>query len=226
MNANNDSATTELLDLAKASWNPVLLVPSVPDLYTTRPLMVLLQSKYDQPLSADVEDVRQTALEQLEHIASFSHFIEAHDGASVLFLGEFGDDPELLTAIYGEEGEIRAATDLRKALDRTAPQSTDPDSEDEDEPLRPQHLWTIIVLPESSAQHIDLESIQEAIPDFTGRAYWYDPSDGLVKVQAWEEGDLDTGYLWAFQEDEDVDGYTLDGTPGRALFADLAARGN
>jgi hypothetical protein len=226
MNENTNDATTELLELAKASWNPTFLVPTAPDLIMTRPLMVLVQSKYDQPLSAGVDDVRQTALEQIEHIASFSQFIEAEaeDRVSVLFLAEFGDDPELVAGMYGEDGEIRVATNLQKALDLTAPQSTESDNDDEDEPLRPQHLWTIIVLPDPDVQHVDLESIQESIPDFTGKAYWYDPSDDLVKVQAWEDGDLDTGYLWAMQENEDVDGYTLDAAPGRALFAKLAAR--
>ena len=223
MNANSDDATTELLELAQAaSWNPALLVPPAPELFATRPLMVLLQGKHDQPLSAGIDDIRQSALEQLEHIASFSHFIEPQEGVSVLFLAEFDyDTSELWIAMSGGEIKIRAATDLREALRLEEPERSDGESDDEN--LRSQHLCTIIVLPESSAQHIDLESIQEAIPDFTGRAFWYDPSDDRVKVQAWEEGDLDTGYLWAIREDEDVEVYTIDAAPGRTLFATLAS---
>lgn len=226
MNASNEDTATDLIELAKASWNPDFLVPCRPELIATRPLMVLSQSIYDQPQSANVDDIRRSAQEQLAHTASFSHFIEAQEGVAVLFLAEFGDDPELVGAMYGDECELRVATDIREALNLAAPASADLGNEDEDqdeEPLRPQHLWTIIVLPEPNVQHIDLESIQDAIPDFTGHACWYDPIDEHVKVQAWEEGELDTGYLWAIREDEDVEPYTRDAVPGRALFAKLVS---
>ena len=221
MTANSDNATTELLELAKASWNPALLVPTAPELFTTRPLMVLLQQG-NQSLSAGIDDIRQTALEQLDHIASFSHFIEPHEGVSVIFLAEFGHDSTLVNAMLGEHGELHAATDLRKAIDLAPPpEPADPD--DEGEPMRAQNLLAIIVLPESAVQHIDLESLEEALPDFTGRAYFYDPDDGCFKQQAWNDGELDTGYLWAIREDEGEEQYTEGDAPGRSLFAMLAS---
>lgn len=225
MNASSEDTATDLLELAKASWNPDLLVPCRPELIATRPLMVLRQSIDDQPQSANVDDIRRSAQEQLAQTASLSYFLKAQEGVSVLFLTEFGDDPELVGAIYGDECQLRVATDIREAMKLAAAPSVDLGSEDE-EPLRPQHLWSLIVLPEPSAQSIDLESIEGAIPDFTGKAYWYACSDERVKVQGWDEGDLDTGYLWAIREGEDAEGYTLDAAPGRTLFASFVAAEN
>lgn len=219
MHAISDETTTDLVELAKASWNPALLVPASPELFATRPLLVLLQWTEEQSLSADLNAIRQTALEQIENTASLSHLVEPHDGVSAVFFAELGDG-SFGSAMAGEDGNLQGGTDLRKAVE-LAPESEPADPDDEGEPTRPQFLWTIIVLPESSVQHIDLESIEEAIPDFSGRAFWFDPSDEQVKQQAWVDGELDTGYLWAEREEEDTETYTSDPAPGRALFATL-----
>ncbi len=185
MNTSIEHTTTDLLELAKASWNPALLVPCRPDLVATRPLLILVQWAGDDDLEpATIDDRIRFAVEQMAHTASISQFIEPHEGVAVMFLAGFHGGYPITDAMFDDEGELRVAPDIREALALPAPSTDLENGGEEQAPLGQLSLLTIIVLPDADDQEIDLKSIEEAIPDFTGWAFWYDTSNDVVKYQS------------------------------------------
>lgn len=215
----------DLIKIARQTWNQKLLVPVTPTLLKARPLMVfgqqvLRNDQYEEsPSSYPAQFVKKEVAKLIAESAPFTHAIESDYCAAALCLAANACEYSIWD-LSGKK-EDAASSGIVTNIDQVYANFRDNIGKDDSLYIC---LYSLFVLPDADAQSIELSEVEDTIAGMTGFAWFFDPSDGMTKLQKWNEGEQDTGYLWAIQNDNDTDDYCSDSAPMRKLLSILVTQ--